>query len=370
MAENGRSPRIAQGAAQKRAADARGDAEQEPAATKRKRVPLGDITNLSSPIVPAKRGGAAAATKTKVEAIGVSRSAASALSTVTGEGGDRKIGPPTSCGDYVSDIFRYLRNMEMEPKRRPLPDYIGKVQNDMTPNMRGKLVDWLVGVAEKYHLLSDTLYLSISYIDRFLSFNALTSQKLQLLGVSAMLISSKYEEINPPHVEDFCNITDNSYTKEEVVRMEDDILKALEFELGNPTTRTFLRRFGTVAQEGHKTMNLKLEFLGYYLAELSLLDYACVKFLPSVVAASVTFLARYIVRPETLPWTSSLQRYSGYNVKDLKECVQIIHDLYLGRRGGSLQAVREKYRQHKFKRVAVMPAPPHIPASYFEDVQE
>ncbi|KAF8025029.1 hypothetical protein BT93_F2015 [Corymbia citriodora subsp. variegata] len=260
--------------------------------------------------------------------------------------------------------------MEMEPKRRPLPDYMEKVQNDISPNMRGILVDWLVGVAEEYQLLSDTLYLSISYIDRFLSSNALSRHKLQLLGVSAMLISSKYEEIKPRHVEDFCYMTDNSYTKEEVFQMEEDILKALDFELGNPTIRTFLRRFSTVAQEGHKTTDLKLEFLGYYLAELSLLDYACVKFLPSVVAASVTFLARYITKPITRPWTSSLQRYSGYNAKDLKECVQIIHDLHLGRRGGSLQTVREKYKQHKFKRVAVMSSPPDIPASYFKDVNE
>lgn len=80
--------------------------------------------------------------------------------------------------------------MQMEPKRRPLPDYIEKVQNDISPNMRGILVDWLVGVAEEYQLLSDTLYLSVSYIDRFLSLNALSRKKLQLLSVSAMLISS------------------------------------------------------------------------------------------------------------------------------------------------------------------------------------
>ncbi|KAL3734891.1 hypothetical protein ACJRO7_024122 [Eucalyptus globulus] len=365
MAENGRTP-----AAKKRAADATADAEQEPAAASRKRAALGDITNLPNPTaVPAKGGGGGTAKKTKVKVVGESTAAASAPSTAAEEGGDRGVDPST-CGAYGPDIFRYLRNMEMELKRRPLPDYIEKVQNDMSPNMRGILVDWMVGVAEKYQLVSDTLYRSISYIDRFLSSNALCSQKLKLLGVSAMLISSKYEEVEPPHIKDFRYMTDDSYTKEEVVQMEEDILKALDFELGNPTIRTFLRRFSTVAQEGHKTMNLKLEFLGYYLAELSLLDYACVKFLPSVVAASVTCLARFIVQPNTHPWTSSLQRYSGYTMKDLKESVQIIHDLYLGRRGGSLQAVREKYKQHKFKWVAVMPSPPDIPASYFKDVNK
>lgn len=54
-------------------------------------------------------------------------------------------------------------------------------------------------------------------------------------------ICRKYEEITPPTVEDFCYITDNTYTKQEIVKMEADILLALEFELGNPTSNTFLR---------------------------------------------------------------------------------------------------------------------------------
>ena len=79
---------------------------------------------------------------------------------------------------------------QVDPKRRPLPDYIEKVQKDVTPNMRGILVDWLVEVAEEYKLVSDTLYLTVSYVDRFLSFNVLSRQRLQLLGVSSMLIAS------------------------------------------------------------------------------------------------------------------------------------------------------------------------------------
>jgi hypothetical protein len=53
----------------------------------------------------------------------------------------------------------------------------------------------------------------------------------------------KYEEISPPHAEDFCYITDNTYTKQELVKMESDILKLLQFELGNPTIKTFLRLY-------------------------------------------------------------------------------------------------------------------------------
>lgn len=80
--------------------------------------------------------------------------------------------------------------IQMEPKRRPSPDYLEKIQKDVNANMRGVLVDWLVEVAEEYKLLTDTLYLTVSYIDRFLSMNAINRQKLQLLGVSSMLIAS------------------------------------------------------------------------------------------------------------------------------------------------------------------------------------
>ncbi|KAK2660193.1 hypothetical protein Ddye_006726 [Dipteronia dyeriana] len=369
-------------AAKKRAASvaALGNTEDQPLT--KKRVVLGELPNLSNAVVipvtkslkaehQKPKGNAKAKLKViraleprKTTALNKKRDVEAEVDV------DPALDDPQMCEPYVTDIYDYLRSMEVEPKRRPLPDYIEKVQKDISANMRGILVDWLVEVSEEYKLLSDSLYLTISYIDRFLSSNVINRQKLQLLGVSSMLIASKYEEINPPNVEDFCYITDNTYTKQEMVKMEADVFKSLKFEMGNPTTKTFLRRLSRVSQEDYKTSSLQLEFLGYYLAELSLLDYSCVKFLPSLVAASVIYLARFITRPKVHPWNPTLQQYSGYKTSDIKECVLTIHDLYLGRRGGALQAVREKYKQHKFKYVANLPSSPEIPMSYFEDVKE
>ncbi|KAM5565788.1 putative cyclin-A3-1 [Rosa sericea] len=335
----------------------------------KKRVVLGELPNLQNAVVPANEGSRVEPHKRKSRT--KSRAAKKALPIPeTAPEVETTPSDPQMCEPYSRDIYEYLHKLEVDPNRRPLPDYLAKVQKDITANMRGVLVDWLVEVAEEYKLLSDTLYLTVSYVDRFLSFNALNRKMLQLLGVSSMLVASKYEEITPPHVEELCYITDNTYTKEEVCNMEADILKALKFELGNPTIKTILRRFNRVAEEGNKDPDLHFEFLGYYLAELSLLDYNCVKFLPSLVAASVVFLTRFIIQPRMYPWTSSLQQYSGYKPSELRECVLIIHDLYLGRRGGSLQAIREKYKRHKFKFVAVMPSPPEVPAYYFEDLIE
>ncbi|KAJ9674296.1 hypothetical protein PVL29_023695 [Vitis rotundifolia] len=297
MADQENCVRITRGA-KKRAAAAMAASDSLQLPPNKKRVVLGELPNSSNVAATPAAVPGSGAQKQKFRA----KKKEKVKAAVVAPDVDAKSDDPQMCGPYATDIYEYLHRMEMEPKRRPLNDYIEKVQKDVSHNMRGILVDWLVEVAEEYKLVSDTLYLTISYIDRFLSSNALNRQKLQLLGVSSMLIAAKYEEISPPHVEDFCYITDNTYTKEEVVKMEADILKSLNFEMGNPTIKTFLRRFTRIAQENYKTPNLQLEFLGYYLAELSLLDYGCVKFLPSMVAASVIFLSRFTLRPKMHPW--------------------------------------------------------------------
>ncbi|XP_057794410.1 putative cyclin-A3-1 [Salvia miltiorrhiza] len=354
MAEQENCVRVTRLAARKRAA------EETLQRSTNKRVVLGEIQNVLG--LDGKSNGVDKK-KTKPKTKRNVRKGEKAFDSNVEEKSD----DPQMCATYASDIYQYLHKMEKEPSRRPSLDYIEKVQRDVSANMRGILVDWLVEVAEEYRLQSDTLYLTVSYIDRFLSANVITRQRLQLLGVSSMLIACKYEEINPAHVEDFCYITDNTYTREEVMKMESDVLTSLKFEMGSPTTKTFLRRFTRIAQGDDESYNLELEFLGCYLAELSLLDYECLKFLPSLVAASVILLSRFTLHPKLHPWNSALQQYSKYKASDLKECVGILLDLQSKRRGSTLVAIREKYKQHKFKCVSTLSPPLEVPESLFED---
>ncbi|EOA13582.1 hypothetical protein CARUB_v10026648mg [Capsella rubella] len=328
----------------------------------KKRVVLGELTNLSN-IKKPRKVATKVITKKQKKPVLIPTTVVTVNSDI-----DMRSDDPQMCAPYVTSIFEYLRDLEGKVKSRPLIDYIERIQKDVTSNMRGVLVDWLVEVAEEYKLLSDTLYLAVSYIDRFLSLKNVNRKRLQLLGVTSMLIAAKYEEITPPNVEDFCFITDHTYTKQEIVKMEADILLALEFELGNPTSNTFLRRFTRVSQEDFEMSPLQMEFLCSYLSELSMLDYNSLKFLPSIVAASSVFLARFIIRPKQHPWSVMLEEYTKYKAGDLKECVGMIHDLYLSRKGGALQAIRDKYKQHKFKCVATMPVSPELPLTFFEDV--
>ncbi|KAL7156889.1 hypothetical protein ABFS83_02G039700 [Erythranthe nasuta] len=329
---------------------------------KKNRVVLGDLTNTSSNLL-SRNPGQGKTRKIKPDPDPKKRENELNLELVVSPGPDEK--PPQKSG-YASSIFRHLHSLEVDAKRRPLSNYIERIQNDITPVMRSILVDWLVEVSQEYKLLSDTLFLTVNCIDLYLTAHKITRKNLQLLGVASMLVASKYEEISPPRVEDFCYITDNTYMKEEVVNMEKDVLKFLDFQMGSPTTKTFLRIFTTAAQDKPVFSNVRFDYFCCCLAELSLVDYDCVRHLPSKIAASVVFLARLTIDPYFHPWTLDLQQHTGYKPYELKDCVLRLQNLLL-RSETSAKAVRQKYMDHKFKCVASLSPPGEIPAFLFEE---
>lgn len=262
---------------------------------------------------------------------------------------------PQLCSLYAADIYSNLRVAELV--RRSLPNFMETVQRDITQSMRGILIDWLVEVSEEYKLVPDTLYLTVYLIDRFLSQNYIERQRLQLLGITCMLIASKYEEICSPRVEEFCFITDNTYTSHEVLRMETQVLNFFGFQIFAPTAKTFLRRFLRAAQASYKSPSYELEYLADYLAELTLVDYSFLNFLPSVIAASSVFLARWTLDQTSHPWSPTLEKYTSYKASDLKTTVLAMQDLQLNTSGCPLNAIRMKYRQPKFKSVSALSSP-------------
>uniref|UniRef100_H2SY69 Cyclin-A2 n=1 Tax=Takifugu rubripes TaxID=31033 RepID=H2SY69_TAKRU len=225
--------------------------------------------------------------------------------------------------EYAAEIHTYLREMEL--KTRPKAGYMKK-QPDITISMRAILVDWLVEVGEEYKLQNETLYLAVNYIDRFLSSMSVLRGKLQLVGTAAMLLASKFEEIYPPEVAEFVYITDDTYTKKQVLRME------------------------------HLSVGKQVENLAMYLGELSLVDSdPFLKYLPSQTAAAAFILANSTVTGGS--WSKSLVEVTGYTLEDLRPCIEDLHKLYLNASQHAQQAVREKYKGPKYMEVSVIQAP-------------
>ncbi|CAA7403095.1 unnamed protein product [Spirodela intermedia] len=256
------------------------------------------------------------------------------------------------CSLYAADVYTNLRAAELI--RRPLCNFMETRQRDITQSMRGILIDWLVEVSEEYKLVPDTLYLTVYIIDRFLSDNCIERQKLQLLGITCMLIASKYEEICAPRVEEFCFITDNTYSRGDVLKMESRVLNHLNFRLSVPTVKTFLRRFLRAAQASYEAPSLALEFLANYLAELTLVEYSFLRFLPSLIAAAAVFLARWTLDESTPPWNPTLEHYTRYRFSDLEAVALEMQELQTNANSSPLHAIRQKYSQLKFKSVATV----------------
>uniref|UniRef100_A0A8C6SIH6 G2/mitotic-specific cyclin-B2 n=1 Tax=Neogobius melanostomus TaxID=47308 RepID=A0A8C6SIH6_9GOBI len=255
--------------------------------------------------------------------------------------------------EYALDIYWQLRHNEV--KLRPQPGYLEK-HPEITSGMRFILVDWLVEVVQEFKLRSETLYLAINYLDRFLSSTAFGKRgKLQLVGTAALMIAAKFEEIFPPELNEFVYITDSTYTKRQLIRMEHVLLKVLAFRMTAATAKQFLRQFLLVHPVDATTENLAM-----YMSELSLLEMdPFLQYRPSIVAASAYCLASYTVSRSL--WPSALQAFTGYTLTEVEDCLIDLHKFYIKADRLPQQAIRDKYRSSKYCRVSLITAPASLP---------
>ncbi|XP_060672933.1 cyclin-A1-4-like [Ziziphus jujuba] len=258
---------------------------------------------------------------------------------------DKNFTDPQFCASiaFASDAYKYLR--AAEANKRPSANFMERIQKDINANMRAILVDWLVEVSEDYKLVPDTLFLTINYIDRYLSDNLMSMKYLQLLGIACMLIAAGYVEISPPDVEEFCN--DNAFSRKDVLEMKTSVLHYLKFERTAPTTISFLKRFVCAAQATSEVPSAQMVCLAKYITELSLVEYSMLRYTPSLIAASAVFLAKYMLTPSKRPWDSILTYYTLYKDSDLFDCVKALHYLCCNGINSKLPALRKKYSQQK-----------------------
>lgn len=126
-----------------------------------------------------------------------------------------------------------------------IPDYMDR-QVCLTIWMRSLLVDWMVEVQESFELNHETLYLGVKLVDMYLSRMTVGKETLQLVGAAAMFVASKFDERIPPLIDDFLYICDGAYSRKELIRMEINLLKVCDFNLGIPLSYRFLRRYARV----------------------------------------------------------------------------------------------------------------------------
>ncbi|XP_030764225.1 G2/mitotic-specific cyclin-B2 [Sitophilus oryzae] len=255
---------------------------------------------------------------------------------------------PLMVTQYTQDILAYLRSLEDQfpIKEKFLED--AKV----TSRMRATLVNWLVEIHLNLSLELDTLYLSVTLIDRYLQVNKAVNRSIfQLVGSTALFLACKIEELQLPEVSDFVYIADNAFNRKQLLQMEVDMVRRLDFRMSWPLPIYFLRRYSKIAQVKSDQYNLSK-----YILELALLDYSVAHVKPSIQAAAACCLAMAItneVMDASKVWTPTLVHYTTYHYSDFKSVAYEFARIIVKAQTSKFDTVKQKYSKSKFEKISL-----------------
>lgn len=250
---------------------------------------------------------------------------------------------PSGLPSYAQDIHAYLHLAQNKTQAKP--GYM-KRQTDLTDKMRSILVDWLTEVHLKFKLVPETLFLAVNYLDRFLEREAVPRSQLQLVGIVALELACKFEELFSPEIRDFIHVTDNTYMASDFLTMELRMLEVLDYSLSVPTAHCFYDRYTRLAQLDQRTTSM-----GEYLLELSLLDSALLKYKPSLVAAAAVSVAQKLMDAAT-NWSSALAAVTLHPESEVRLCAKELVILLQNTEHSHLKGIWRKFSAEKFQKVA------------------
>jgi len=260
------------------------------------------------------------------------------------------IGDPLQHAEYAMETFKYYKTREA---KYIVPDYM-ETQPEITATMRSVLVDWLVEIQESFELNHETLYTAVKLTDLYLSKRTEGKNDLQLVGACALLIACKVDERIPPLVDDFVYVCDDTYIREDIMRMEKKILAVMEFDVTFSLSYTFLRRFGRVCR-----VSMPVLTLARYILELSLMDYRLnVEMSDSKLAAAALVLA--LKMNNIQGWAPTLKYYSGLDLMEVNTVMQQLLAMMQQPLNERLDTVRNKYSDSVFHEVASTPVPSSV----------
>jgi cyclin B len=272
-----------------------------------------------------------------------------------------------NASDYAAFIFEYYRERE---SHFVIDDYITR-QPNLNRQMRLLLVDWMVEVQQQLEFSHEVLYLSVKLLDLYLNARKIEKEKLQLLGGAAMFIACKFEERMPPIIDDFIYVSDSAYDRTELSKMEIDVLKTVQFDVGCPLSYTFLRRYSKCIKA-----DMKFLTLARYILELSLQDYGFAHVQDSLKACAALYLAIKMVvvyenrlkqsgANETpaissdnltdTEWNATLVHYTGSYTRDFIDHITPMNNLTKTAFNSKYKTIFKKYSHHVFFEVAKIP---------------
>ncbi|PKA52198.1 Cyclin-SDS-like [Apostasia shenzhenica] len=207
---------------------------------------------------------------------------------------------------------------------------------DLIIGQRLLMVNWMLEHCQSKELQSETLFLGVNLMDRFLSRGYFQTERyLQLLGIACVTLATRLEENQPYNSirQRSFKVGVNVYKRCEVVSMEWLLLEVLRFQCFLPTIHNFLWFYLKAARA-----SAEVEDLCRHLAILSLLDHSILCFWPSTVAAGLAILA-CIATDNDSHCNNIMETHVRRKTDDLSECIKSLDWLvkYASMRTGTEQ---------------------------------
>ena len=258
--------------------------------------------------------------------------------------------------EYMNIIYYNLLKEENEGiNPKPKYNYM-KEQTEINEQLRSILIDWIIDVHYKFGFMDETLFMTVLIIDRYLTVNQITRLKLQLLGITSLMIACKHEEIDLPKIEDFIYITDNAYIKDEVIKMENDILKVLNFELLYPSPIKFYEYLSV-----YFGFDKKMHLMGKYLMESFLVDIKCTKYKPSIISSACCYIVmkffkmkNYQESYEQKYYSLNIEENSNFSEYNIKDCAKDICFFVDNINKTKYSSCQKKYSKSEFEKVSII----------------
>ncbi len=265
---------------------------------------------------------------------------------------------PQYLNEYIEDILESLLIDENKNLKNEyiIPHYLENSNSKLTPEMRTVAVDWLVLIHQKvFKFKENTLFLSVQLFDRYLSYNPLTVEKTELLLLSAFALASKHEEVEYINMKETLQLAQDKFTKEEIIKMEYDILRQIDFEILAPTMCDYFKIFAFLIN-----LNNDKLFQGFYILNVILVDFHMLKYPNCVLALAVTKLINKKINIELVGIVNKIikkhqleyiKKYANIRkINSICNKIKLLYDTFLETK---YKNIPEKFAESKYNCVSI-----------------
>ena len=235
--------------------------------------------------------------------------------------------------EYDDSIMKNLFLEEV--KNRPNYIQLKSVLSQKDILTRFNAINFIIALSETFNLRQETIYLAINLYDRciqkFMDYNP-----IKTFVLSCIFVSSKYEEIYPPLLEEYFEIL--PFSKSEMFKLENMILSITNFKLHICSPYLFLSKF---FHSNSQYESKEIFYLAQFILDLSTISLDFCSFKPSFQAVICLYIARFLFNRKKYGnklWTAENEFNTGYSELEIKNNLKI-----------SLKIIQQFYSGHLIK---------------------